>query len=151
MFRIKTSSKRNDNIFYSEWDWITIGIIIFTFGVIVLSTSMVDFRVGIIVGFIFVLIELYAFSSIYYEITNDSLIIYDKTKTISCPIKNIVSIKPTKSIIAAPASSLTKRLEISYRNDKGVVSAKPIIISPSRQQQFINKLISINPKIVKKV
>lgn len=56
-------------------------------------------------------------------------------------IENINSIKKTDSILSAPASSLSERIEVFY--DK----SKSIIISPKDKQTFIDELLKQNSQI----
>ena len=56
-------------------------------------------------------------------------------------IENIYSIKKTDSILSAPASSLSERIEVFY--DK----SKSIIISPKDRQTFIDELLKQNSEI----
>ncbi|WP_290147489.1 PH domain-containing protein [uncultured Duncaniella sp.] len=63
------------------------------------------------------------------------------------PIDKIKEIKPTKSVLSSPATSLTHRLAITFTNRKILKSSIPLIISPVRQEEFIRHLLSINPEI----
>lgn len=56
-------------------------------------------------------------------------------------------IEPTKSLLSAPATSLTRRIAISFTDRTVLKSAMPIIISPADTERFINTLVSINPEI----
>jgi Bacterial PH domain len=55
-------------------------------------------------------------------------------------IQSIKSIKPSASILSAPALSLS-RLEIRY-NERDFV-----LVSPAREQEFVAELKALNPKI----
>jgi hypothetical protein len=56
-------------------------------------------------------------------------------------IENINTIKKTDSILSAPASSLSERIEVFYENSKS------IIISPKDRQTFIDELLKQNSEI----
>ena len=56
-------------------------------------------------------------------------------------IENINTIKKTDSILSAPASSLSERIEVFYQNSKS------IIISPKDRQTFIDELLKQNSEI----
>ncbi len=56
-------------------------------------------------------------------------------------IENINRIKKTDSILSAPASSLSERIEVIYENSKS------IIISPKDKQTFIDELLKQNSEI----
>ena len=63
------------------------------------------------------------------------------------PIDKISEIKSTKSMLSAPATSFTHRLAIKFSDRKILKSSMPVIISPDRQKEFIDQLLSINPNI----
>lgn len=56
-------------------------------------------------------------------------------------IENIYLIKQTDSILSAPASSISERIEVFYENSKS------IIISPKDRRTFIDELRKQNPAI----
>ena len=56
-------------------------------------------------------------------------------------IENINTIKKTDSILSAPASSLSERIEVFYENSKS------ILISPKDRQTFIDELLKQNSEI----
>ncbi|MBJ2167192.1 hypothetical protein [uncultured Duncaniella sp.] len=49
--------------------------------------------------------------------------------------------------MTAPATSLTHRLAITFTERRILKSTTPLIISPVRQKQFINQILSINTEI----
>lgn len=87
------------------------------------------------------------FISIYYRIDGDKLVVYQFFIPTAFPIDKIKEVKPTKSVLSAPATSLTHRLAITFTDRKVLKSSMPIIISPVRQEEFIRQLLSVNPKI----
>ena len=87
------------------------------------------------------------FLSIYYKIDGDKLVVYTFFVPAAYPIDKIKEIKPTKSILSAPATSLTHRLAITFTDRKILKSYMPLIISPVRQDEFIRQLLAINPEI----
>lgn len=90
---------------------------------------------------------LVTFLSIYYKIDGDKLVVYTFFVPTAYPIDKIKEIKPTESILSAPATSLTHRLAITFTDRKILKSYTPLIISPVRQDEFIRQLLSINPEI----
>jgi hypothetical protein len=56
-------------------------------------------------------------------------------------IENIYLIKQTDSILSAPASSISERIEVFYEDSKS------IIISPKDRRTFIDELRKQNPAI----
>lgn len=90
---------------------------------------------------------LVTFLSIYYRIEGDKLVVYSFFIPTAYPIDKIKEIKLTKSVLSSPATSLTHRLAITFTDRKILKSSIPLIISPVRQEEFIQHLLSINPEI----
>ena len=90
---------------------------------------------------------LVTFLSIYYRIDGDKLVVYSFFIPTAYPIDKIKEIKPTKSVLSSPATSLTHRLAITFNDRKILKSSIPLIISPVHQEEFIRHLLSINPEI----
>lgn len=135
-------------IYYSAWDWLPWSILAFTIIVCIVSTISVSVELAIIMTAIFVLIEVAAFISTYYEVRGNELLVHSSFKVITYPIEKIKEIKPTNSWLAAPASSLSKRIVITFIDKTVRRNSIPLIISPARQSEFIEQLLSINPEIV---
>ena len=92
-----------------------------------------------LISFVFVLYLLYDTN---YTITQGNLKVHSGfivNKNI--PIAAITSIKKTNSILSAPASSFTDRIEVFYRESKSV------IISPKEKQLFVDELLKQNSAI----
>lgn len=82
----------------------------------------------------------YVFLSIHYLIGENDLIVksaFGMKTTLN--INSIKKIKETNNPISSPATSLD-RIEVFY-------GKQSVIISPKRKTEFINHLLSINPKI----
>lgn len=90
---------------------------------------------------------LVTFLSIYYRIEGDKVVVYSFFIPTAYPVDKIKEIKPTKSVLSSPATSLTHRLAITFTDRKILKSSIPLIISPVRQEEFIRHLLSINPEI----
>lgn len=90
---------------------------------------------------------LVTFLSIYYRIDGDKLVVYSFFSPTAYPIDKIKEIKPTKSVLSSPATSLTHRVAITFTDRKILKSTIPLIISPVHQEEFIRHLLSINPEI----
>ena len=90
---------------------------------------------------------LVTFLSIYYRIDGDTLVVYSFFIPTAFPIDKIKEIKPTKSVLSSPATSLSHRLAITFTDRKILKSTTPLIISPVHQKDFIRQLLSINPEI----
>ena len=85
--------------------------------------------------------------SIYYRIDGDKLVVYTFFIPTVYPIDKIKEIKPTKSVLSSPATSLSHRMAITFTERNILKSSSPLIISPVRQEEFIRQLLSINPEI----
>ena len=90
---------------------------------------------------------LLTFLGIYYRIDGNKLVVYTFFIPAIYPIDKIKEIKPTKSVLSSPATSLTHRLAITFTDRKILKSSIPLIISPVRQDEFIRQLLSVNPEI----
>lgn len=90
---------------------------------------------------------LLTFIGIYYRIDGDKLVVYSFFVPTAYPIDKIKEIKPTKSVLSSPATSLSHRLAITFTDRKILKSSIPLIISPVHQEEFIQQLLSVNPQI----
>lgn len=97
-----------------------------------------------------ILFVLLTYFGIYYRIDGKNLVVYQFFIPKAYPIDKIVEIKPTKSKLSAPATSLTRRLAIRFSDLSILRSYVPLMISPVRQQAFIAQLLSVNPAIKNK-
>ncbi|WP_438590531.1 PH domain-containing protein [Duncaniella muris] len=90
---------------------------------------------------------LLTFIGIYYRIDRDKLVVYSFFVPTAYPIDKIKEIKPTRSVLSSPATSLSHRLAITFTDRNILKSSIPLIISPMRQEEFVRYLLSINPEI----
>ena len=88
------------------------------------------------------------FCGTYYRIDGDRLVVYQFFKPTALPIDKISDIRPTKTILAGPATSLTHRIAIRFSDRKVLKSSAPLVISPVRQNEFIAQLMALNPNII---
>jgi len=144
---------KKGNIYYSAWDWIISWIILVLVVVCVGATIWIDLLVGLTLAVFVIIVALLAFCSTYYEICGNELIVHSSFRVYTIPINEIKEIRPTKSWLAAPAASLTKRLEIIFKDRRILKKSNPfiilpLIISPSRQNEFIRQLQTVNPDII---
>ncbi len=131
----------------SQWDgstWFILGLVVVCCIVPCFLDDGIWPTIICIVMLAFVLVT---FLSIYYRIEGDKLVVYSFFIPTAYPIDKIKEIKPTKSVLSSPATSLTHRLAITFTDRKILKSTIPLIISPVRQEQFIRNLLSINPEI----
>ena len=103
-------------------------------GPIIVAVGMVASFIGLFLG-------------TYYRIDGDKLVIYQFFTPTALPIDKISEIHRTKTILSAPATSLTHRIAIKFSDRKVLKSSAPLVISPVRQDEFIAQLRSINPAI----
>ncbi|MDE7346121.1 MAG: PH domain-containing protein [Muribaculaceae bacterium] len=87
------------------------------------------------------------FLGTYYRIDGDKLVVYQFFTPTALPIDKISEIRPTKTILASPATSLTHRIAIKFSDRKVLKSSAPLVISPVRKREFIAQLTNINPDI----
>lgn len=143
-FYMKYSGTR----YNSRWDGSTFFILALVSICCIIPCFTDDGIAPVIIALLVLAFTTVAFASIYYRIDGDQLIIYTFFIPTAYPIKKIKEIRPTKSVISAPASSLTHRIAISFIDRTVLKSSMPIIISPARQEEFLSQLKSINPDIV---
>lgn len=131
----------------SRWDGSTWFILAFVMVCCTISCILNNEISSIIISLTTLAFVVVIFFSIYYRIDGNKLVVYRFFIPTAYPIDKIKEIKSTQSILSAPATSLSHRLAISFTDRKILKSAIPLIISPVRQQEFIQQLLAINPHI----
>ena len=131
----------------SMWDSSTWLMIILVVAVCVWPIFVRLDIAAIIIALISISFILIVFLGIYYGIEGNKLIIYQLFIPTAFPIDKIAEIKPTRSILSSPATSLSHRLAIRFSDRKVLKSTAPLVISPAHQKQFIAHLLSVNPNI----
>lgn len=101
----------------------------------------------IVIMLVCMILCLLPFFSIWYEVDGEDLVVYTFWRPSRFPIAKINKIAQTKSMLSAPATSLTKRIAITFADRKVLKSNMPLVISPANQEKFIETLLSINPAI----
>ena len=117
-----------------------LAIFIYSF-ILVFNSNLLEEKY--IIGAIFILI-IFIFSGIHYTISGNRM--YMKIWMIlikSVKISQIISIERSYNPLASMASSL-KRLKITLEKES---KYRFLLISPTRELEFIEKLQMINPKI----
>ena len=131
----------------SVWDgstWFIIGLVT----ICCILPCFLDDGIGpVIICVIMLVFTLITFMSVYYRIDGNKLVVYTFFIPQVYPIEQIKEIKPTKSVLSAPATSLNHRLAITFTDRSILKSTMPLIISPVRQDDFIGQLLAINPEI----
>ena len=133
----------------SRWDASTWLLLLFVVLVCIWPVLLDGDWVGpaiVAVGMLVLFIGL--FCGTYYRIDGDRLVVYQFFKPTALPIDKISEIRPTKTILAAPATSLTHRIAIKFSDRKVLKSSAPLVISPVRQYEFIAELMALNPNII---
>ncbi len=131
----------------SLWDGSTWFIIALVVAVCIWPIFIDDWVLPVVLTAIMLAIVIVLFKSIYYKIDGNNLVIYQFFVPSAFPIDKIESVLPTKSILSSPSTSITHRIAIKFSDRKVLKSSMPLIISPVRQQEFIDQLVSINPNI----
>ncbi len=124
--------------------WFTLGLVA---ACCVVPCFLDDGILPTIICLVMLAFILVTFLSIYYRIDGDKLVVYTFFIPTAYPIDKIKDIKPTKSVLSSPATSLTQRMAITFTDRKILKSSIPLIISPVRQKEFIRQLLSINTNI----
>ena len=131
----------------SRWDgstWFILGLV----AVCCLVPCFIDHSLWLVaLCLVMLAFVLLTFIGIYYRIDGDKLVVYSFFVPTAYPIDKIKEIKPTKSVLSSPATSLSHRLAITFTDRNILKSTIPLIISPMRQEEFIRHLLSINPQI----
>lgn len=133
--------------FNSRWDASTWAIICLVMACCIAPCFLNDGYGPVIISCVMLAFILITFRSIYYVIDGDSLIVHQLFTAKSYPIMKIKDVKPTDSVLSAPASSLKHRIAIRFIDKSVLKSTIPLIISPVRQTEFLAKLKEINPEI----
>lgn len=132
----------------SMWDgstWLILGLV----AACCVVPCFLDYGIwSTIICLVMLAFVLVTFLSIYYRIDGDKLVVYSFFIPTAYPIDKIKEIKPTKSVLSSPATSLSHRLAITFTDRKILKSSIPLIISPARQEEFIRQLLSVNPEIM---
>lgn len=135
----------------SRWDgstWFILGLVAVLVAVCSIVPGFTDDGLGpVFISLAVLAFIIVAFLGIYYKIDGNKLIVYTFFVPKAYPIEKIKEIKPTKSVLSAPATSLTHRLAITFTDRQILKSHMPLIISPVRQDEFIRQLLTINPGI----
>ncbi|MDE6273363.1 MAG: PH domain-containing protein [Muribaculaceae bacterium] len=135
-------------LYKSRWDsgtWLMLGLMTaFCIAPIFFDD---DGWMPLVVGGVMFVVVIIMLLSVYYKIEGDKLKVYTFFIPSSYPIDKISMIEPTKSILSAPAAALTHRMAIHFSDRRILKSMMPLVISPANQQEFIGKLLEINPNI----
>ena len=132
----------------SRWDASTWLLLLLVVLVCIWPILLDGYWVGpVIVAAGLVLLFIGLFLGTYYRIDGDKLVVYQFFTPTALPIDKISQISPTKTILAAPATSLTHRIAIKFSDRKVLKSSAPLVISPVRDKEFIAQLKAINPNI----
>ena len=132
------------------WFWILIFVLTFT---ILMVCSISENGLSwpgiaeICVFIAIVLLLIWVITTVKYAIKGNELGVRNLAfKWEWLPIDKIESIKPVNSVLAGAALSFN-RLSIKFSDRKVLKSTMPLEIAPKNQDEFINDLKSVNPKI----
>ncbi len=126
---------------------VSTGLLIFIYAVIIASTVPIAYSGEVVKSVIFaaliiVPITFYMFN-IKYTIRGTSLIVRDGIISHTYDINDIRSIRPTHTLLSAPAASLD-RLEIKF-------SRNTLIVSPKHKEDFIRHLCEASQNEIKQL
>lgn len=110
---------------------------------LLLETSWVEILILICAAIVCIM----PFFSIWYEIDGGDLVVYQFFRPARFPISKIKAVSPTKTLLSAPATSLKRRIAITFVDRSVLKSSMPLVISPANQSMFIEALLSVNPDI----
>lgn len=133
--------------FNSRWDSSTWAIITLVVACCMANCLIDDGIWPLIISLVMLVFVLICFLSIFYRIDGDNLVVYQFFIPQAYPIHKIKEIKPTKVWLSAPATSIKHRIAITFTDRAILKSTMPLIISPVRQPEFIDLLLSVNPDI----
>ncbi len=139
---------KNPVKYNSQWDastWVVIAIVMTCCIIPCFTAEQILTPLIICVAVLAFIIV--SFKSIYYKIDGNQLIIYSFFIPRRYPIDKIAKATPSKCILSAPATSLSRRLAITFTDPKIQKSYIPLLISPVNQDKFIKQLLDINPNI----
>lgn len=139
--------KRSGTRYNSRWDASTFLMLALVIAVCIWPVFIAVDVWFIVLTFFFIGLILLIMLGIYYRIDGDKLIVYQFFRPTVFPIAKISEIKPTKSVLSSPATSLTHRIAIKFSDRRILKSTIPLIISPVRQHEFIAQLLLVNPDI----
>ncbi len=133
--------------FRSVWDWSTYTILSLTVAICFVPTIIERDIISVIIGAALSLPIIFTFLTTFYQIKGDTLLVRFAFISDKYPISKIASIAPTRSILSAPALSMTQRIAITFTDRTVLKSAMPLVISPADRQDFIDLLTAKNPNI----
>ena len=84
--------------------------------------------------------------SVWYEIDNDTLTVYNLFRPTRIPVGKIAEVRYCRGYPAGAAMS-SKRLSIKMADRSVLKSSMPLEISPKDRDAFVDALLRINPSI----
>lgn len=105
-----------------------------------------DMIPGIILGTAVLLIEIFIFAGVEYEIRDGQLGVRNFFVWTWFPVDKIVEITPKRSYLTAAALSFD-RLAITFSDKRILKSSMPLEVSPKDRDRFIKHLKDINVHI----
>ena len=134
--------------FNSQWDASTWTIIAMVAACCIVNCLFEEWMGPLIICVIMLCFVITCFIGVFYRIDGNNLVVYLLFIPRAYPIDKMKEVKPTKLWTSAPATSVTHRIAIVFSDRNILKSTTPLIISPVRQQEFINALLSVNPDIM---
>lgn len=139
--KLKIAIKMETTVYKSKVDaWLVILFVGGTSAVIVPFLVIAFSWIALLLMVAVVAATLVLIYGIRYTIAGEQLIVECSFVRSKFDIGSIKSIKPTRSVLSAPAASID-RIEIRLSN------RKILIVSPKEKSRFVNQLLAINPSI----
>lgn len=124
---------------------VSVWLLIIIYAIIIASVAPIGFSgdiiKSIIIGAVLIVPITFYMFNIKYVIRGSSLIVKDGLFSHAYDINDIRSIKPTHTLLSAPAASLD-RLEINFSHDT-------LIVSPKHKDDFIRHLCEVSANEIK--
>lgn len=139
--------KYGGTLYKSKWDastWAILGLVLVC---CIWPIFLDDGWLPVIMSIVALSMIVVILKSVYYRIDGNLLVVYQFFVPTAFPIDKIKEIKKTKSVLSAPAASLTDRIAITFTDRSVLKSTMPLVISPVRRDEFVKQLLQANPNI----
>lgn len=136
----------NKIIYKSKIDWWLWPVFIIYLAIMWFSFSSNELWHSIIVVIGWAIVFVVLIFGCWYEISDDTLVIYRFFRPTKIPLDNIKDVKKTTGYLATAGMS-SRRVTINLIDNNVLKTYLPVEISPKDRDGFIRQLIRINPDI----
>ncbi|MDE6556302.1 MAG: hypothetical protein K2K55_05000 [Duncaniella sp.] len=135
-------------IYRSRWDAATWALIALTLCCSILPLFLDDDGlIPVFVGVLVVAVEILILKSIYYRVDRRGLTVYRLFRPTVYPVDKIYEISRPAGYTPGPATSITRRLAISFSGSSLPSGSNPLVISPLDETSFLRHVMLVNPCI----